>query len=118
MIPWARALSPMNRERYSTVTPGHAVSTTKALIFFVCGSRAITTNNSASVPFVHQSFSPLSTYASPSHSAVVERIAGSEQALTSVSANAEIAQAAQRGRYFCFYSVVLTVWRGYDKMLN
>jgi hypothetical protein len=40
------------------LTPGQEVSTMKAEIFFVCGSAAITTKSSASVPFVHQSFSP------------------------------------------------------------
>ena len=55
----ASAFSPMNRQRCSTVTPGAAASTTKALIFFVPGWRAITTSSSAMVPFVHHSFSPL-----------------------------------------------------------
>jgi hypothetical protein len=59
--PLPSALSPMKRQRYSTLTPSQSVSTMKALIFFVCESRAMTTSNSASVPFVHQSFSPFST---------------------------------------------------------
>ena len=42
----------------------------------------------------------------PSRSAVVERLAGSEPTCGSVSANAEIAPAAQRGRYFFFCSGV------------
>ena len=57
-MPLARALSPMKRQRCSTFTPGQSVSTMKQLIFFVFGSRAMTTSSSASVPFVHQSFSP------------------------------------------------------------
>jgi hypothetical protein len=51
----------MKRERYSTVTPGQAVSTTKALIFRVAGATAITTRSFAKVPFVHQSLRPFRT---------------------------------------------------------
>ncbi len=102
MTPFASAFSPMNRQRYSTFTPGQSVSTTNALIFLVCGSRAITTSSSASVPSVHQSFSPFRMKSSPSRRAVVERLAGSEPTCGSVSAKAEIAPAAQRGRYFFF----------------
>ena len=58
ITPLPSALSPMKRHRYSTFTPGQAVSTTNALIFLVLGLRAITTSSSASVPFVHHSFSP------------------------------------------------------------
>jgi len=61
MTPLARALRPMKRQRCSTFTPGQSASTMKQLIFFVFGSRAMTTKSSAMVPFVHQSFSPFST---------------------------------------------------------
>ena len=61
MTPLASALRPMKRQRYSTFTPGQLVSTTKALIRFVFGLRAITTRSSAIVPPVHQSFSPFRT---------------------------------------------------------
>jgi hypothetical protein len=61
ITPLASAFRPMKRDRCSTLTPGQSVSTTKALIFLVCGSRAMTTSNSAIVPLVHHSFSPLST---------------------------------------------------------
>ena len=104
--PLARALSPMKRQRCSTSTPSQSVSTTKALIFFVRGSRAITTSSSARVPFVHQSFSPFRTYSSPSRTAVVVRLEGSEPTWRSVRAKAEMAPSAQRGRYFSFCSGV------------
>ncbi len=52
----ASAFSPMKWQRCSTFTPGHAVSTTNALILRVFGSTAITTSSLARVPFVHQSF--------------------------------------------------------------
>jgi hypothetical protein len=55
------AFRPMKRQRCSTLTPGHSASTTKVLIFFVAGSMAMTTSSFASVPFVVQSFFPLST---------------------------------------------------------
>jgi hypothetical protein len=58
------------------------------------------------VPFVHQSFSPLSTQKSPSFVQVVDSDDGSEPTLGSVSAKAEMAPAAQRVRYFCFCSSV------------
>ena len=58
MTPLARARRPMKCERCSTFTPGHAVSTTNALIFFVPGCTAITTSSSARVPLVHQSLVP------------------------------------------------------------
>jgi hypothetical protein len=61
ITPLASALSPMNRQRYSTCTPSQPVSTMNALIRWVSGSRAITTSSSARVPLVHHSFSPFST---------------------------------------------------------
>ena len=106
MMPLASALRPMKRQRCSTFTPGQSVSTMKQLIFFVLGSRAITTSSSAMVPFVHQSFSPLRTNVSPCSSAVVDRLAGSEPTCGSVRAKAEMAPAAHRGRYFFFCSGV------------
>ncbi len=84
---------------------GQLVSTMKQEIFLVFGSRAITTSSSARVPFVHQSFSPLRMKCFPSSVgvAVVRMFAGSEPASVSVSANAEIAPFAMRGkkRRFC-----------------
>ena len=69
------------------------------------GVRAITTNSSARVPFVHHSFSPLRMNDLPSAVgvAVACMFAGSLPASTSVSANAEIAPLASRGkkRRFC-----------------
>ena len=96
----------MKRQRYSTVTPSQPVSTMNALMRWLCGSRAITTSSSARVPLVHQSFSPLSTKWSSRRSAVVARLAGSEPTSDSVRAKAEMAPAAQRGRYLAFCSTV------------
>ena len=62
----ASARRPMNWQRCTISTPGMAASTTKAEIFSVSGWRAITTNSSAMVPFVHQSFTPFSTKCLPS----------------------------------------------------
>ena len=72
------------------------------------GVRAITTISSAMVPLVHHSFSPSRRYAEPSGvgTAVVVMRAGSEPTSTSVSANAEMAPRASRGRYFCFCASV------------
>ena len=56
----------MKWQRCSTFTPGHWVSTTKALIFRVWGSIAITTSSFASVPFVVQSLVPFRTKLWPS----------------------------------------------------
>jgi len=101
----------MKWQRCSTFTPGHAVSTMNAVICrfsfpftTLDGVRAITTRSSALVPLVHHSFSPLSTHAWPSDvgTAVVSIAAGSEPTPGSVSANAEIAPFARRGRYFFF----------------
>jgi hypothetical protein len=69
------------------------------------GVRAITTSRSAMVPLVHHSFSPLSTQCWPSaeSSAVVSIAAGSDPTFGSVSANADTAPLARRGknRFFC-----------------
>ena len=72
------------------------------------GWRAMTTKSSAIVPLVHQSFSPFEDVVAlgACASRVVARFAGSEPTCGSVSANAEIAPAAQRGRYFFFCSSV------------
>ncbi len=51
----------MKWHRCSILIPGASISTTKALIFFDSGCRAITTMRSAMVPLVHQSFSPFMT---------------------------------------------------------
>jgi hypothetical protein len=76
--------------------------------------RAITTSSSAMVPLVHQSFSPLRMKASPSSvgSAVVVMAAGSEPTSLSVSAKAEMAPFASRGRYFSFCSGVPNILSG------
>ena len=68
----------------------------------------MTTNRSARVPLVHQSFSPFSTHCVPSAlgSACEARFAGSDPTSTSVSANAEIAPLASRGKYARFCSSV------------
>jgi hypothetical protein len=72
------------------------------------GVRAMTTRSSARVPFVHQSFSPFSVQKRPSALgvAVVRRFAGSEPASASVSAKAEMAPLARRGKKRCFCSSV------------
>ena len=68
---------------------------------------AITTRISATVPLVVQSFSPLITYSDPSSDrvAAVLMLAGSDPASFSVSANAEMAPLASRGKYFFFLSI-------------
>ena len=68
----------------------------------------MTTNRSARVPFVHQSFSPFRMKCDPSSDgvAVVDMFAGSEPASTSVSANALIAPFARRGKKRRFWSSV------------
>ena len=60
------------------------------------------------LPFVHHSFSPFKMYAVPSvvGTAVVDMRAGSEPTSFSVSANAEIAPFASRGKNLCFCSSV------------
>jgi hypothetical protein len=60
----------------------------------------MTTSSSATVPLVHQSFSPLRMYAWPSSvgTAVVSIAAGSDPTFASVRANAEIAPRASRGK--------------------
>src|SRR3989442_12795 len=101
----------MKWQRCTTSTPGHLVSTMKAVICrfsfpFVTldGVRAITTISSALVPLVHHSFSPLRIHACPSPlgTASVSIAAGSDPTPGSVSANAEIAPWARRGEDFFF----------------
>ena len=72
------------------------------------GVRAMTTISSAFVPLVHHSFSPFRIHAWPSSdgTARVSIAAGSEPTPISVSANAEMAPLARRGRYFFFCSGV------------
>jgi hypothetical protein len=97
----------MKWSRCTTSTPGQFASTMNAVIFFG-PVRAITTINSAMVPLVHQSFSPFRIQCRPSgvSSAVVCMPAGSDPTFDSVSANAEIAPLARRGKYFFFCSGV------------
>src|SRR2546429_8375196 len=111
----------MKWQRCSTFTPGHAVSTMNAVICrfsfpftTLDGVRAITTSSSALVPLVHHSFSPLSTHAWPSGvgTAVVSMAAGSEPTPGSVSANAEIAPFARRGRDFFLWASLPDKFRG------
>ena len=99
----------MKWQRCTTSTPGQSVSTMNAVICFFSlpltifdGVRAITTSSSALVPLVHHSFSPFRTHVSSSRIAVVSIAAGSEPTLSSVSAKAEIAPLARRGKYFFF----------------
>jgi hypothetical protein len=72
------------------------------------GVRAMTTSSSATVPLVHQSFSPLRIQCSPSSlgTAVVAICAGSDPTPGSVRAKAEMAPFASRGKYFFFCSSV------------
>jgi hypothetical protein len=108
ITPFSIALSPMKRQRWAISTPGQSASTMNAVIFFLArpftctsGVRAITTNSSARVPLVHQSFSPLRMKWRPSSVgvAVARRLAGSDPASTSVRAKAEMAPLAMRGKY-------------------
>src|SRR6266571_226275 len=103
----------MKWQRCATSTPGQSASMMNAVICrfslpftTFAGVRAITTINSAFVPFVHQSFSPFRIQAVPSSdgTALVSSAAGSEPTPGSVSANAEIAPWARRGKYFRFCS--------------
>src|SRR5438477_4367651 len=102
----------MKWQRWATSTPGQPVSTMKAVICRrsfpptnLDGVRAITTISSALVPLVHHSFSPFRIQDFPSSlgTAVVSIAAGSDPTPGSVSANAEIAPFARRGKYrfFC-----------------
>src|ERR1051325_2811032 len=104
---------PMNWQRCAISTPGVSVSRMKAEICFFSfpfttfgGVCAITTMTSAFRPFVHHSFSPLRIQPLPSGDgvAMVCIFAGSEPTPGSVSANAEIAPLARRGRDFSFCS--------------
>ena len=74
----------------------------------------MTTSSSATTPLVVHSFTPSSRYAVPSSVgvAVLAIRAGSEPTSGSVSRNAEIAPAAQRGRNSCFCSAVPTSLTG------
>ena len=110
VTPFSIPRSPMNRLRCSMVIPGLEASTTNALMpprSLSCGgTTAMTTSSSAIGPLVVHSFTPSSRYAVPSSVglAVVPSRAGSEPTSGSVSRNAEIAPAAQRGRNACFCS--------------
>ena len=95
--------------------PGEFPSTMKAVICWRVfppmarsGVLAITTNSSAAGPFVHHSFSPLRRNAAPSSTgvAVVPIFAGSDPTSGSVSAKADTAPRASRGRYWRFCSSV------------
>ena len=116
--PLAMPRSPMNVERRTRSTPGHAVSTTKheiCGIFLPFGStlsgvRASTAISVVfgSVTFVHHCLSPFRMNALPSSVGVATVLmrAGSEPTSGSVSANAEISPCASRGRYLRFCSSV------------
>src|SRR2546430_2684840 len=115
MTPLYIAFRPMKWQRCSTFTPGQLVSTRKAVICrrslpstILEGVRAITTMSSARVPLVHHSFSPFRIQACPSSlgTAIVSSAAGSDPTPGSVSANAEMAPWARRGRYFFFCASV------------
>src|SRR2546425_11257555 len=117
----------MKWQRCSTFTPGHAVSTMNAVICrfslpftTLDGVRAITTSNSALVPLVHHSFSPLSSHAWPSGvgTAVVSIAAGSEPTPGSVRANAEIAPLARRGGYFFFLGSLPNNFHGWGTPID
>jgi hypothetical protein len=83
-------------------------------VIFLGPVRAITTITSATVPLVHQSFSPLRTQCFPSslNTALVDSPAGSLPTPVSVSANAEIAPLASMGKYFFFCASVPNSLRG------
>ena len=96
----------MKWQRCVTSTPGHPVSTMKAVIGrlpftpSLAGVRAMTTMISDRGPLVVQSFSPFRMKAFPSSVgvAVVAMFAGSDPTSGSVSAKAERAPLARRGR--------------------
>src|SRR6266516_4223081 len=103
----------MKWQRCTTATPGQSASMMNAVICrfslpftTLDGVRAITTISSALVPLVHHSFSPFRIHACPSGlgTASVSIAAGSDPTPGSVSANAEIAPRARRGKYFCFWA--------------
>ena len=104
-MPLERARSPMKWHSCTVSTPSQAVSTTNAVIGLRldpagAGVLAITMMISARGPFVVQSFSPFRIQWLPSSesSAVVDMLAGSEPTSGSVSANADSAPFASRGR--------------------
>ncbi len=95
----------MNEHSCAISTPSHSVSTMKAEIGrrrepSGAGVAAMTTMISARGPFVVHSFSPFRIQCEPSSesSAVVDMFAGSEPTSCSVSAKAESAPRASRGR--------------------
>src|SRR5438445_3783683 len=103
----------MKWQRCTTATPGQSASVMNAVICRFAlpfttldGVRAITTISSALVPLVHHSFSPAKIHACPSGlgTASVSIAAGSAPTPGSVSANAEIAPLARRGKYFFFWA--------------
>ena len=127
ITPFSIAFSPMNRDRCFTVTPGVFVSTMNAVICLrlfpsatLSGVRAMTTSSSARVPLVHHSFSPFSVQyvPSPLGVALVRMFAGSEPASVSVSANAEIAPFARRGKKRCFCSAEPNNFSGCGKPMD
>jgi hypothetical protein len=112
VTPFSMPRRPMNLLRRSTVIPGESASTTKALMPprwpSLLGTRAMTTSSSATTPLVVHNFTPSSSYALPSSTGVAVEAsrAGSEPTSGSVSRNADMAPAAQRGRNFRFCSSV------------
>ena len=105
----------MNWQRCTISNPGEFVSIVFSLPLTTFGGVcAITTMSSAFRPFVHHSFSPLMIQPLPSGDgvAVVCIFAGSDPTPGSVSANAEIAPLASRGRYFFFCSSVPKSFKG------
>ena len=80
----------------------------------------MTTSSSATVPFVHQSFSPLRTNAwpSPVGTAVVCIAAGSDPTPASVRAKAEMAPRARRGKYRRFCSSVPKSFSGWGTPMD
>ena len=101
----------MKWQRRTTFTPGQRVSTMKVVIparpsGVSAGVRAMTTNQRALVPLVHQSFSPFRMKCPPSGvgSARACIRAASEPTEVSVSANAEMSPAATCGRNSRFCS--------------
>jgi len=84
------------------------------------GVRAMTTSSSATVPFVHQSFSPFRMNAWPSSvgTALVSMAAGSEPTFASVRAKAEIAPFARRGKYRFFCSSVPKSFSGWGTPMD
>src|SRR5665213_13394 len=118
---------PIKSQRDAYSIPGVPFSTMKAVICFFSrpftilgGVRAMTTMTSATRPLVHQSLVPLIVQFLPSAegTAGVEEPSGSDPALGSVKAKAEMAPFANRGKYFFFWASLPNSLRGWGTPID